>query len=460
MAAEDTIIAVSTARGNAPRAVIRLSGEQAVPAVADRFQPDLDAPRDWRNTFTVTPGKLALRREGVPVPVLTYVMRAPRSYTCEDVVEIHLPGSQALLDMVMDEFLTGADVRVARPGEFTQRAFMNGRIDLAQAEAVLAIIRARSNAELLAATSKLEGHASKEAAEIQSEVAEIRAQVEAALDFDQHGITIISREDVLEGLDEIEDRLEENLEGARDELASDGTTHVVICGPPNAGKSSLLNRLAGSDRAIVNPQPGTTRDPVTTRIEVHGIEFTVSDTAGMRTPGDALEATATDMTDDWLARAQLVMLVLDASQPISGDAEKLIERLPAEKLLLVLNKCDLPEELDETHLPDDAVGELVHTSALTGEGMDELRDALGRVITEGKLDASAAECLFNARQRDALRRALEHTDEARRATESGVGYEFLALHLREINDDLGEISGQVTSDDVLDRIFSQFCIGK
>ena len=459
MAAEDTIIAVSTPRGNARRAVIRLSGEEAVPAVEERFTPGPQAPRDWRKTFSVTPGRLALRREGVPVPVLTYVMRAPRSYTCEDVVEIHLPGSQALLDMVMDEFLAGS-MRVARPGEFTQRAFMNGRIDLAQAEAVLAIIRARSNAELLAATSKLEGKASEEAADVQSEVAGIRARVEAALDFQQHGIEIISRDEILEALDDIENRLEVNLEGARDDVASDGTTHVVICGPPNAGKSSLLNRLAGTDRAIVNPEPGTTRDPVSTRIEVHGIEFTVSDTAGMRTPGDALEAAATDMTDDWLTRAQLVMLVLDAAEPLSDDARELVDRVPAEKLLLVLNKCDLPEELDEGHLPADAAGETVHTSALTGEGMDELRDALGRVITEGKLDASAAASLFNARQRDALRRALEHVKEASGATQRGMGYEFLALHLREINDDLGEISGQVTSDDVLDRIFSQFCIGK
>lgn len=460
MPAEDTIIAVSSPRGNAPRAVVRLSGERAVQAVSDRFSAGPHAARPWHRTFTVTGGRLRLRAEGVSVPVLTYVMRAPHSYTREDVVEIHLPGSRALLDMVMDEFLAGGDVRLARPGEFTQRAFLNGRIDLAQAEAVLAVIRARSDAELLAAAEKLEGGASRECRQIQGRVAELRALVEAALDFQQHGIEIISPADIRDRLDAVEERLRHNLEGARDELADDGTTRVVICGPPNAGKSSLLNRLAGTDRAIVNPEPGTTRDAVTVRVELHGVEFTVSDTAGMREPADGLEAAAAGMTDDRLRRAQLVMLVLDASRPITPEAARLLDRLPSERLVLVLNKCDLPEELREDELRAGAAQEIVHTSALTGEGIERLRDALGRVVTEGRLDASPADCLFNARQRDAVRRALRHLQEARRATESGIGYEFVALHLREINDDLGEISGRVTPNDVLDRIFSQFCIGK
>jgi len=474
MADAETIVAVSTPAGYAPRAVVRLSGPVAVETVAARFRPGDE--RDWTLTFRATPGMLRLAADGLEVPVTVYVMRAPHSYTREDVVEIHLPGSPPLLDMVLDDLLTalrqavrlahrpepfGLELRLARPGEFTERAFLNGRIDLSQAEAVLAVIRSRSEAELLAATARLDGQVSLRCAAVQDEIAELRALIEAALDFAEHGIDLVSQREALASIGRIRDALQNEVEQAPSELASDGRLHVVICGPPNAGKSSLLNRLAGEEVALVHHAPGTTRDPVRSEIEVKGVHFAVTDTAGLQTGGTDIEEAAVRKARRLAGSAHLLVLVLDGSQAAAPDALDVARAAAPNRVLCVVNKCDLPQVLDEARLQVSGVaGEIVHTSALTGEGIDGLREALGRVVFEGRLDASAADCLFNARQRDAARRTVRHLEEAEGAVRDGLGYEFVALHLREATDALGEITGEVGAQDVLDRIFSRFCIGK
>jgi len=467
--AEDTIIAVSTATGYAPRAVVRLSGADAVPAVGQRFRPDEGLTRPWHRTFTVTPGTVTLSRDGLSAPATTYVMRAPCSYTREDVVELHLSGSPALLDMVLDEFLSaGSDgIRLAEPGEFTRRAFLNGRIDLAQAEAVLAVVRARNEAELLAASARLEGAASREVGALQERLAALRAQVEAALDFGEGDIELVSPEEFLGRCNEMIEDLREEVATSRSELASDGTIRVAIFGPPNAGKSSILNRLAREERAIVHDTPGTTRDPVSTEIELNGVYFTITDTAGFRSADatvEHVERSAMSMTEKQIHSSQLVLLVLDGSAGLPEDVLGLLGVVPPERLLCVINKCDLPGGMspaDEDRLRQQcALAPLVHCSALTGEGVQALRQELERVIFEGRLDATAADCLFNARQRDAVRRATRHVEQARHAVEQNMGYEFAALDLREATAALGAITGHVSAQNVLSRIFSHFCIGK
>ena len=462
MSAEDTIIAVSTPAGYAHRAVIRLSGSVAVQAARESFRATGGLRRGWTKTFTVTPGSLQLGSLRLTVSVLLYTMRAPHSYTREDIVEIHLPASPALLDMVLDEFLElGQGVRLAEPGEFTRRAFLNGRIDLAQAEAVLAVVRARNEAELRAAAARREGRASRRCAQLQDRVAELRAELEANLDFSEQNIELMSESKALDTLSALARELQRETESGRGQLASDGSVHVVICGPPNAGKSSLLNRLAEDEKAIVNPAAGTTRDAVQAEIELHGIYFRLTDTAGLDAEGDDLQRAASEMTRAELRRAQLVMLVLDGTRQVPPGVLERAESLPPEHLLCVINKCDLPCVVEEEMLCDiTGITHFVHTSALTGEGIEELRQELGRVIFEGRIDASAADCLFNARQRCALRRALSEITAAEQAVREGVGYEFAALNLRQATDALGEISGQLTSQDILDRIFSRFCIGK
>ena len=314
---------------------------------------------------------------------------------------------------------------------------------------------------MLAATAKLDGSVSAECAAVQDELTQLRALIEAALDFSEHNIEIIGTGEFQKRAGRIRDRLRREVEKGRGELASDGSIHVVICGPPNAGKSSLLNRLVGEDVALVHHRPGTTRDPVGAEIQAQGIHFRISDTAGLRGGASDLEAEAIRRAYGLARTAQLLILVLDGSRPLAEGELDVAQDGPPGRGLCIINKCDLPQALDEDHLEQAGLaGEVIHVSALTGEGMDALREALGRAVFEGRLDASAADCLFNARQRDAVRRVLIHLEEAQTAVKDGLGYEFAALHLREATDEMGEVTGTVSSDDVLGRIFSRFCIGK
>ena len=467
MGPADTIVAVSTPAGRSLRAVVRLSGPQALACAAARFRPDGRAA--WDAPFRATRGFARLLNRALEFPAVLYVMRAPHSYTREDVVELHVPGSPALLDMILDDIVGSGDgVRLAEPGEFTRRAFLNGRIDLSQAEAVLAVVRARSEAELLAAAARLRGGAGRRAARFQQAVTDLRVLVEAALDFAEHGIGLVAEADFVERCARLCADMTAEASRGRGELASDGAVHAVICGPPNAGKSSLLNRLAGRDVALVHPRAGTTRDPVSAEVEMGGVSFRLTDTAGLLdthraapSPGGSPDVEAVRRAREAVRSAQLAVVVVDGSLPELPDLGAVAGVLPRERTLCVVNKCDLPRELDERALGAEAFAyETVRTSALTGEGVDALREALGRTVAEGRLDASAADCLFNARQRAALRRAQEEVEMAGSAVREGLGYEFAAVNLREAADALGEITGQVTPQDVLDRIFSRFCIGK
>ena len=462
MADADTIVAVSTPRGYSSRAVVRLSGPAAMPCVQGRFRPD-EGRDGWLNTFRATRGKFALLGPGVSTDAVLYVMRAPRSYTREDVAEVHVSGSACLLDLLLDDLLEhgpGA-LRLAEPGEFTRRAFLNGRIDLSQAEAVLGVIRARTEAELLAATSRLEGAAGRHCARLQEQVTGLRVQVEAALDFAPHGIELISRDEFLERCEILRTEAAREAEKGRGEIATQSAIDVVLCGPPNAGKSSLLNRLTGADRAIVHETAGTTRDAVGGELEVDGVHFRLTDTAGLENAATGPTARGVELARERMGSSHLVLLVLDGSAPPPQDALQTAISLPESRVLCVVNKCDLAAEWNPHVLREMGLDcEVVRTSALTGEGLDELRSALWRIVAEGRLDASAADCLFNARQRRALRRAVEEIRAAERAVRDGLGYEFAALNLREAAAALGEVTGRVTSQDVLDHIFGHFCIGK
>lgn len=450
----DTIAAIATPLGEGGLAVLRVSGPQAL-AVADRCfvprgrhaQKPSEAP-----SHTLHYGHVV--RDGRVVDeVMAAVMRAPRTFTTEDTVEITCHGGLLPARLVLDALLA-AGARLAQPGEFTRRAFLHGRLDLAQAEAVADLIHARTELALAAANEQLAGHLSRRIGLLRDDLLNLLAHVEAHLDFPDEDIAPDTQARLLERLDRAGAFLEELLRTANEGQILRRGLRVAIVGRPNAGKSSLLNRLLGHDRAIVSPVAGTTRDTIEETADIRGLPLVFIDTAGLREAADDLEAEGIRRSRESLARADLILHVLDASAPLAGADREHLEELAGRKRLLVANKADLPPQLD---LP----GETLHrVSCLTGDGIEALKDALRDTVRSGGIGAEMLQVMINSRHQDALRRAREAAGHAAAALRDGVPLDLVALDLRLAVQAVGEVVGQTATEDLLDSIFSQFCLGK
>ncbi len=482
---DDTIVAVSTPAGASPVGIVRLSGPQAFPILQSFIEPDGPAIAD-RPPYSAREAALRLRPDGPRIPATLYLMRGPRSYTREDVAEVHTFGSAPLVRSLLDACVERG-ARIAEPGEFTRRAFLAGRISLAQAEGVLAVIQAASNAELRAAARVLDGTHSRHIRELHDDLLALRAQVEASIDFAQHDIELISQDDVLRAVDDARAVVNHALANADAGTLPPAGIRVAFCGLPNAGKSSLFNALLGHDRTIVTHIPGTTRDVVAEPLSLGGVRFRLYDTAGLF---DALRAeedesefdaqgldglTALHAVDaDAVARARgliagthIALVVIDASRPLGEAERRLWADIAAPHKFLLLTKADLPQAVsDERAVELVGTGQkntpdvFVRTSAATGQGIAELRDALLCCVRAGRVDASPSDLVWNARHRAAFRQAREALRRAREAAESGLGAEFVAADLREAHDAVGAVTGEVVAEDILDVIFAEFCIGK
>ena len=458
--ATDTIVATSSPAGRSPRAIVRLSGPDAVRIASGAFESD--PPLDRVPTYHSVDGVIALEAERIRCPAAAYLMLAPRSYTREDVVEFHTFGSPPLLGALVDA-LTAAGARPAEPGEFTRRAFLHGRIDLTQAEAVQAVIQARSQAELRVSQAQLAGAFRQDIETLRSDLAEWLAQVEASIDFVDQDLELMDPGDVLERLGRLTAAVE-SLAAAEPAAPPKDGVATAICGPPNAGKSSLLNALAGHDRAIVTPVPGTTRDTVEHPVEVGGVMFRLVDTAGVRATDHDVEAQAVERANAAAGSADLILIVIDGSRLLASGADAVWDRLaalPGAAAIVVINKSDLPQRLspgDERRLA--RRGPIVAVSARRGDGLDDLRSAMARAVRSDAVVQSAHGFWLAARHRAALRRAAEALTRARSALSEDLGPEFAAADLHAALSALGDIVGETTPGDILDRIFSQFCIGK
>lgn len=446
---DDTIAAIATASGAGGIGVVRLSGPRArriAEAVCGR---ELRPRHAHHVRFTDTAGDTV--DDG-----LALWFRAPASYTGEDVVELQAHGSPPVLRALVDR-VVALGARRARPGEFSERAFLNGRLDLAQAEAVADLIAAADLRAARAARRSLDGVFSTRVEALAAALLAIRVQVEAAIDFADEPIETLGGARLTADLAAARDALEALLAAAaRGRKLRDGW-HVVIAGPPNAGKSSLLNALAGEERAIVTDVAGTTRDLLREAVVVGGIEITLVDTAGLRASGDTIEREGMRRARDELTRADLALVVVDARDPEHGLAavEDAVAAVP--QRLVLHNKCDLLASGVEDDRSTD-VREPLRVSARTGAGLAALRAHLETVL--GAAPASG-ESAFTARARH-----VDALDEARRALEQATAelaherLELAAEALRHAHDALGEITGRITPDDLLGRIFSTFCIGK
>ena len=453
----DTIAAIATPLGEGGLAVLRVSGPQAL-AIADRcFAPKGIASKKPSGASSHTIHYGHIERDGRVIDeVLVSVLRAPRTFTREDVVEISCHGGLLPARLVLDALLA-AGARLAEAGEFTKRAFLNGRLDLAQAEAVADLIHARTDLAVSAANEQLAGKLSQRIRELRADLLTTLAHVEAHLDFPDEDIAPDTRGQLLARLDRGVAFMDELLRTAHDGQVLRRGVRAAIVGRPNAGKSSLLNQLLGHDRAIVSPTPGTTRDTIEETASIRGVPVVFIDTAGLRDTADAVEAEGVRRSRVALERAELILHLLDASEPLDAADQRHLEEFSDRKRLLVINKCDLPRRLEVPAQPGARVLEI---SCSTGAGLEALRDAIRDSVVTGGLNAEMLQVMINSRHQDALQRSRAATLRSAEALRADRTLELVALDLRIAVQAVGEIVGETTTEDLLDVVFSQFCIGK
>jgi tRNA modification GTPase len=446
----DTIVAIATPPGRGGIGVVRVSGPESR-AIVRTLAPAGEELEPRRATLARVAGPT-----GAIDRVLVTSFPAPHSYTGDDVIEISAHGSPVLLEQIV-ACAVRAGARLAEPGEFTLRAFLNGRIDLVQAEAVRDLIDAVTPAQARAAFDQLEGTLTDRIRAVDSDLFDLTARLEASLDFPGEGYHFIGPETAVAELEAITGTIAALLcDAQRGRLIRDGL-QVVIAGRPNTGKSSLFNRLAGAGRAIVTDVPGTTRDLLTEVIDVHGIAVTLVDTAGVRArASDAIEAEGIARAAGARSIAALTLVVLDGSAPLTEDDRRLLDDTRASPRVLVANKSDLPRAWRASDLSDT----LVNVSAMTGEGTDDLRVAIVRAMRAAPTDHRDVPAITNARHVQLLESARQALVRAREAAASSVPEEFVLADIHEARARLEEVTGRRTPDAVVHAIFERFCIGK
>ena len=435
----DTIAAQATAAGEGGVAIVRVSGADCRRIISRVFRAKNGKPLENR---VLTYGYV-MEDGGVADEAMAVLMRAPHSYTREDVAEIHCHGSQALVGKIL-RLLMAAGARMAEPGEFTYRAFLNGRIDLAQAEGVMRMIRAGSERAMRSAVRQMEGGVSAFVRTAREEITSLLAAMAAAIDFPDEVEETQTAREVTAACDARAGRIED--EGLR----------VVLCGRPNAGKSSLLNALLGGERAIVTDIPGTTRDTLTEAVQIGGGRVLLTDTAGLRETGDAVERIGVERAKKALAEADVRALVLDSASPLTEEDKAALFGLAPQ--MIVLSKGDLAQRLTAADVRA-AFGDvpMVTVCATRGEGMEALRDALTAFVPADGAESSA---LSQARHVEAAGRARAALCDAVTAIEDGMPLDVAAVDLSAALDALGEITGETMSERVIDEVFAKFCVGK
>jgi tRNA modification GTPase len=454
---EDTIAAIATPPGEGGIAIIRISGMDAE-NIATKIFARAHSKNGRLTSHRLYHGAIYdPKTNGKVDEVLLTIMRKPRSYTGEDVVEIHCHGGAFLVRRILGLALSQG-ARQAERGEFTKRAFLNGKMDLSQAEAVLDLIRARTDKAAELALSQAGGELSKWIHDLREELLEILVQVEAAIDFPDEEIELLKRRDIVAKVDCLRAKISDIIgtyEWGR--LFREGAK-ICLCGRPNVGKSSLLNALVGAERAIVTPVPGTTRDVIEETVNLEGLPAVLWDTAGMRETNDQIERIGVDRSRQYLAKADAAVIILDGSMPLTLDDQALLQETEAKNILIAVNKSDLPQALKIEALVQSGVKPIASVSAKSGAGIDGLKKKLRELVIDSEIESTAV--LTNLRHRNALSRAEDSLKNAMTALEDGFAAEFVAVDLTGVCEALEEIIGGITNEEILERIFREFCIGK
>ena len=455
----DTIAAIATAMTNSGIGIIRISGEEAV-EVADKMIRLKSSEKKLADckSHTIHYG-FAVDGDEVIDEVMVLLMLAPKSYTREDTVEIDCHGGTLVMTKIL-ELVIKSGARPAEPGEFTKRAFLNGRIDLAQAESVIDVINAKNDFALKASIDQLQGAISEKIGTIRSEILHEIAFIESAIDDPEHYQLESYGDHLMKIVDEISGKIADLLKNAKNGSILKEGIRTVIVGKPNSGKSSLLNTLVGKDRAIVTDIAGTTRDVIEEQIRLNGISLNVIDTAGIRNTEDIVEKIGVDKAREYVETADLVIYVVDASIPLDEDDKKIIEILKDRNTIILLNKSDLTSVITEEEMKGYLNKRILSISAKHRIGIDELENTIEEMFFDGKIQMNEEVYITNARHTASLMEVQSSLKLVKQSILDGMPEDFYSIDLMNAYEELGKIIGESVEDDLVNEIFSKFCMGK
>jgi tRNA modification GTPase len=450
-----TIAAISTAPGIGGIGIIRMSGKECFDILDRIFKP---INNTGKKGYTIKYGKI-IDNETIIDEVLVSYFLAPKSYTTEDMCEINSHGGMIVMKQILDLCLkNGAEL--AEAGEFTKRAFLNGRIDLTQAEAVIDVINSKTDKEAKASMNQLQGNLSKRISEIRQDLISGMADIEVSIDYPEYDIEEMTNSQILELLCRNKDRLDK-LEKtfSNGKILREGVKTAII-GRPNAGKSSLLNLLLNEERAIVTEIEGTTRDTIEEYISLEGIPFKIIDTAGIRETEDTVEKIGVQKAIEIAENSDLIIAIFDISKKVTEEDKKILEILKEKNAIIILNKIDITKECVDKEIFEKINKKIVTISAKTQEGVQELLETMVKMVSNEEIQADGELLAINARHKSLIIKAKEALDKSIETINSGLPLDIIAIYIKDILEELGKITGESVTDDIISEIFSKFCLGK
>ncbi|WP_346849164.1 tRNA uridine-5-carboxymethylaminomethyl(34) synthesis GTPase MnmE [uncultured Clostridium sp.] len=454
----DTIGAISTSIGEGGIAIVRISGDKAKDVVEKIFQAKNGQSIKDMKSYTMKYGYIIDENNNHIDEVIVSFMKGPRSFTAEDTIEINCHGGVVATNKVLEQVIKQG-VRIAEPGEFTKRAFLNGRIDLSQAEAVIDIINAKTDLSMKSALMQSEGLISKEIRVLREKLLSTIAHIEATVDYPEDDLEEVTSEMAIRDLDIIKKEIKEFIETAEEgKILREGLSTVIV-GKPNVGKSSLLNALTKENRAIVTDIPGTTRDVIEEYINISGIPIKIIDTAGIRETDDVVEKIGVERSRAKINDADLIILILDSSNELTEEDKEIINHISNKKYMILLNKSDLNSKITQKDLENINCTNIYSISAKTGEGIDEVRTAIKDIFFKGEISTNNV-IITNTRHKEALLRAYECIESAINTLNYTFAIDLASIDIRNAWTFLGEITGDSLEENIIDKIFKDFCLGK
>ncbi|WP_346896682.1 tRNA uridine-5-carboxymethylaminomethyl(34) synthesis GTPase MnmE [Clostridium sp. UBA7503] len=454
----DTIGAISTSIGEGGIAIVRISGDSAKDIVEKIFQAKNGQSIKDMKSYTMKYGYIIDENNNHIDEVIVSFMKGPRSFTSEDTIEINCHGGVVATNKVLEQVIKQG-VRIAEPGEFTKRAFLNGRIDLSQAEAVIDIINAKTDLSMKSALMQSEGLISKEIRGLREKLLSTIAHIEATVDYPEDDLEEVTSEMAIRDLDIIKKEVKEFIETAEEgKILREGLSTVIV-GKPNVGKSSLLNALTKENRAIVTDIPGTTRDVIEEYINISGIPIKIIDTAGIRETDDVVEKIGVERSRAKINDADLIILILDSSNELTEEDKEIINHISNKKYMILLNKSDLDSKITQKDLENINCTNIYSISAKTGKGIDEVRTAIKDMFFKGEISTNNV-IITNTRHKEALLRAYECIESAINTLNYTFAIDLASIDIRNAWTFLGEITGDSLEENIIDKIFKDFCLGK